>query len=639
MSERPCHHPDIRKFDGVRCCLACGEAVFETVDPNTIGGSSSASPSPYEYIPLDYKLGQEIRLLVLKPGEPSDRLRCDVVHVNLEDEPDYEAVSYTWASDNEDAALSRSIYCKGNKYITLTVNCDKALRQLRKRGLERRLWIDAVCINQTSIDERNHQVGLMDRIYSHARSVRICISDELFNYREFFCWLRSTSTQNISTFKAWQSRTTNRLLSLRYFQRAWVIQEVVLAREVYLLLNDDELLLSSRVLNRLSFIAKSKYQQFPGVLRIRHKTDSTPSINIVACLRAGVTCHCTDARDKVFAVLSLMETQSRSLIPVDYSLDVASVHASAVIAIVASHRNLDILSYVSSASQLQRAKWLVWPAFTLKRFELFLNERDQGRTTFLQSQFNGDAIGPWRANIEVCTADEMGDLPHITIPPGHTTIVFRRKPDYTIGASLNIMPRFQIRAHFIDKVVRSGSYEGAVTYISIYGQEENRACRIGETIRRSPRSCHSILPFFRKWVIASLEFSMHDSDWSAHTPYQEDKDEVRRDEVPGCNLKDLIAFATIAIERGTHKTMFLTRNSIGFASDNYQPDDEIWAIDGARVPFILRKSGLGTYRIVSECYLWAALELDYWNPGTRKGRWSGDRPTHNEQQTHIIEIH
>jgi hypothetical protein len=168
MSERQCHHPDIRKFDGVRCCLACGEAVFATVDPNTIGGSSSSSPSRYEYTSLNYKLGQEIRLLVVKPGQPSDQLQCDVIHVNLEDQPDYEAVSYTWASDNGDATLSRSIYCSDNKYIPVTVNCDKALRQLRKHGLERRLWIDAACINQTSIDERNHQVGLMDRIYSQS---------------------------------------------------------------------------------------------------------------------------------------------------------------------------------------------------------------------------------------------------------------------------------------------------------------------------------------------------------------------------------------------------------------------------------------------------------------------------------------
>jgi hypothetical protein len=137
MSERQCHHPDIRKFDGVRCCLACGEAVFEADSTNTLGGSDPLIPTPYEYTHLNYKLGLEIRLLVVHPGEPSDQLRCDIIHVNLEDEPEYDAVSYTWTSDDGDATLSRSICCGSNKYISITVDCDTALRQLRRRGLKR----------------------------------------------------------------------------------------------------------------------------------------------------------------------------------------------------------------------------------------------------------------------------------------------------------------------------------------------------------------------------------------------------------------------------------------------------------------------------------------------------------------------
>jgi hypothetical protein len=66
---------------------------------------------PYIYTPLNYKLGQEICLLVVLPGEPFDPLRCDIVHVNLEDEPDYEAVSHPWTSDNGDASLSQSANC------------------------------------------------------------------------------------------------------------------------------------------------------------------------------------------------------------------------------------------------------------------------------------------------------------------------------------------------------------------------------------------------------------------------------------------------------------------------------------------------------------------------------------------------
>jgi hypothetical protein len=109
--------------------------------------------------------------------------------------------------------------------------------------------------------------------------------------------------------------------------------------------------------------------------------------------------------------------------------------------------------------------------------------------------------------------------------------------------------------------------------------------------------------------------------------------------MPGYNLVDLIEFATIAEQCGQKYQIFATSNSVGFTSHDFRSGDEIWAVDGAKVPFILRKIGPKSYRIVGECYLWAALELDYWKPGTKKGRWSEQRSPRNEQQTQIIEIH
>jgi hypothetical protein len=435
-------------------------------------------------------------------------------------------------------------------------------------------------------------------------------------------------------------------VSLRYFQRVWIIQEAVLARTLYLLMNDDELLISWSIIDRLSFIVGLHEHQLPGVLRVRQKAGLTLSVDIVACLRAGFNCQCTDARDKVFAVLSLMETPIRSLIPVDYSLDVASVYASALIAIVASRGNLDILSYASCFSRSSPV-WPSHPAIALNKLELFLNAKEQerrvfhprqGLVVFLPSQFDGDAIGPWRANIQICTVDDMADIPLPSVSPGHTRVTFCRTPHDP--RERNIMPRFRIRAHFIDKVVCNFfCITGPVQRISIADIEGHSAIRFGDAVCHSPNllgeEYHSFLPFFRKSKITQSKYSS--PSCQEHEVRQED--EVRRDEICDCNWEDLIAFASVAKARGKYKSIFLAENSIGFASWSFQSDDEIWAIDGARVPFILRKTGPNTYRIVTECYLWAALELDYWNPGTKKGRWSENRPAHNEQQTHVIEIH
>jgi hypothetical protein len=628
MSPRECHHPDVRKFDGMRCCLACGEAVFETTKTEAYG-AEPWNPTPYAYTPLNYKLGLEIRLLVVLPGEPSDQLRCDIIHVNLEDGPDYEAVSYTWASDDGDATLSQTIYCDVDKYISVTINCDKALRQLRRRGLKRRLWIDAVCIDQTNINERNHQVGLMDRVYSEAQNVRICTWEQCFSpeysdYAKFFRYLQNGFTESMVDAETWLYPMMRRLFSFRYFTRAWVIQEVALARAVYLLVDGDEIFLSRTAMEKLRLIARQSNYQLPGVLRTRLGAHLTPFTSIVTCLRAGFSCECTDARDNVFSVLSLMDTHFRSLIPVDYSLNVASVYASAVVALVTSLGNLDLLSYAASV-------------FTVDRFRLFLDEKDHQERTdsglaipfstvpfVLPAQFTDrsgcNATSPWRANIKTCTTEEIRPIPDLSSEHEYSTVIFCQ--NLRDSVETNILPRFQVRAHFIDKDLSGFPYND--NYWNIDASTIGDA--IFKDVKRSGASyshgaeCRWVLPFFRRFRnIAPGSEHMH--PWVHH------------------NLDDLIDFAKTAVKHGKSRRMFTTSNSVGFTRDAFQFMDEIWAIDGARVPFILRKIGPKTYRIVGECYLWAALELDYWNPGTRKGRWNENEPAHNEQQTHMIEIH
>lgn len=71
---------------------------------------------------------------------------------------------------------------------------------------------------------------------------------------------------------------------------------------------------------------------------------------------------------------------------------------------------------------------------------------------------------------------------------------------------------------------------------------------------------------------------------------------------------------------------------------NFREGDAIFAVDGVSTPLILREIKPGEYRIVSECYLWAALELDYWNPGTKKGRWGTRHYDHGCEQTRMITI-
>ncbi|KAH7240718.1 heterokaryon incompatibility protein-domain-containing protein [Fusarium redolens] len=174
---------------------------------------------------LSYSLlptSSSIRLLEVKPGNPSDVLHCSLQTVDLSDNPKYHALSYTWVLDppsfpyelrylsqkvpnfskvvtsgvdtvnhavNRLMVRSRSevsdqdakpaenttdrdkILCDG-KGVYVKSNLYQALLQLRKArpGL---YWIDAICINQSNLTELGQQVQMMNRIYSSASQVTI----------------------------------------------------------------------------------------------------------------------------------------------------------------------------------------------------------------------------------------------------------------------------------------------------------------------------------------------------------------------------------------------------------------------------------------------------------------------------------
>jgi hypothetical protein len=121
----------------------------------------------YRHTPLPEELS--IRILYLQPASKrKEVIRCELKAVPLDTPPSYEALSYAWDSENRDV----EIRCHDST-LKITPNCAAALRRLRKRDVSRALWIDAICIDQSSVEERNQQVQHMDKVYRKAELV-IC---------------------------------------------------------------------------------------------------------------------------------------------------------------------------------------------------------------------------------------------------------------------------------------------------------------------------------------------------------------------------------------------------------------------------------------------------------------------------------
>ena len=111
---------------------------------------------------------KEFRLLSLLPGNPSDPVICEleVWCCDKSKCPQYEALSYVWGGPpGPNTIVVR------NQHVHVTSNLESALRHLRYQDHARVLWIDALCINQDDLRERNHQVRQMRFIYQFASRV------------------------------------------------------------------------------------------------------------------------------------------------------------------------------------------------------------------------------------------------------------------------------------------------------------------------------------------------------------------------------------------------------------------------------------------------------------------------------------
>ncbi|KOC09605.1 hypothetical protein AFLA70_1g009091 [Aspergillus flavus AF70] len=163
----------------------------------------------------------------------------------------------------EEVRATKTILCNG-KRLGVTANLYEALLSLREtRPGNGEYWIDAVCMNQSDMTERNAQVGMMGRIYQSADLVLVWLGDcssklaqglpelEALAQRpprelppfELLIDDESTSTTAASSafFKndrfciSAAAMTVLDLTNRQWFKRIWVLQEFCLAKHVVFL--------------------------------------------------------------------------------------------------------------------------------------------------------------------------------------------------------------------------------------------------------------------------------------------------------------------------------------------------------------------------------------------------------------------
>jgi hypothetical protein len=205
----------------------------------------SSVPS-YRYEPLQ---SGEIRLLQLLPRNQHiehEPIRFHIVHTSLSrcQSADsffaYEALSYVWGGYR-----AVPVYCD-DREILVTPNLLSALFRLREcmpkyPSFHRTLWVDAICINQNDVVERGHQVRLMRDIFSRAKRVVVWlgssrqVEDCLMQIKKGSMTPKDIDPILQARYIAEWGMSVARIFDQPWFQRVWVIQEVVFAAKVIVL--------------------------------------------------------------------------------------------------------------------------------------------------------------------------------------------------------------------------------------------------------------------------------------------------------------------------------------------------------------------------------------------------------------------
>jgi hypothetical protein len=275
------------------------------------------------------------------------------------------------------------------------------------------LWVDAICIDQRNVKERNTQVKRMKHIYDQARG---CVAwlgpasndsekamDLLYNIgieqfetqAEIASYLAAICEDpGVFGIGAWKALAD--FVSRPYWSRLWVMQEIVLSKSELAIACGGRSILWGRLYMGLSLLSNdlsvagaclyhdldyenenSAAERFEAIwlpfvdrlarlrklsmlYRIKDRVGgSLYSIDTIVPL--AQTAHQTDEKDKVYGVLSLINERIVKLIEPDYTLSTEETYLNFVMAAIKATQSLDIVcqSRFNSSRRKKIPTWVV----------------------------------------------------------------------------------------------------------------------------------------------------------------------------------------------------------------------------------------------------------------------------------------
>jgi hypothetical protein len=303
----------------------------------------------------------QTRLVIVHPGTNDQPIRCSlkVIELSHAEEEHYRAVSYVWGNQENpvDVTVNDSTFKVGQ-------NLHNALLHLRSTSKNRSFWIDAMAINQSDVLERNDQVQKMGTIYALAASVVIWLGQNSdidpnwdagnvagnMSVEDFVSWMRFDAPNEAEEPQT--DTFLNALIALSelpYWHRAWVLQEVAMAKRAVVMFGRAAV----PYRDFISFWKQEKrdyidmfgsmgpsYLLEPGSAR-----DENPNkldLSVWEWINRMQRMDCAEPRDKLYACRALFSAEIRDQIQADYSKSEMAVFAQAIPVLVEASGDLTV---------------------------------------------------------------------------------------------------------------------------------------------------------------------------------------------------------------------------------------------------------------------------------------------------------
>ncbi|KAM7206457.1 Heterokaryon incompatibility protein (HET) domain containing protein [Naviculisporaceae sp. PSN 640] len=334
-----------------------------------------------------------IRLLKLLPGLPGTPLQCELRPAKLTSDLYYEAVSYCWGEQTNNQLISIN-----NAPFSITSNLHLALSHFRHTLTPRLLWVDAICINQQDLDEKNDQIPLMREIYQTAKCVLVWLGDADEDTELAMTLIRDAASaltrmrilkpgdfkklKEIDSYTAFQQyglppleqhpgyKSFVELIGRPWFYRVWIIQEVSVASKVEVWCGNvqvpwDELVDAVEIITKrnpgISGVILYDHAVLLLMLRV---TRETTVVNEPASLLQLLVRHrrslATVPHDKVYALCGLAGDREILGIVPDYRTTKEEVFMQTALRIMEQSGNLDVLSHAGLGNGGADS----WPSWT-----------------------------------------------------------------------------------------------------------------------------------------------------------------------------------------------------------------------------------------------------------------------------------